>query len=185
MLKSALLRAPTPTVSRISSFATISHSRPCPPFTSPPVACVDFCRFSQKSAARLSGGIAPTQSAGIRRRSPWGKHASWPIRGGLFVVLPRRALVAGHSVLRCSVKSKLPVPCPDYWTTPIGFSSPSSSSTHGFLFCVNCPRPARPARYFPNSFPFMCDVRTNQVLGDNSTQSDLYGCAGPYYGLSG
>ncbi|CAN0051618.1 unnamed protein product [Scytosiphon promiscuus] len=43
----------------------------------------------------------------------------------------------------------------------------------------------KPLGYFPNSFPFMCDVQTNQALGDNSTQADLYGCAGQLYGLSG
>eukprot|EP00903_Cladosiphon_okamuranus_P015353 g14179.t1 len=43
----------------------------------------------------------------------------------------------------------------------------------------------KPLGYFPNSFPFMCEEKTMQVIGDNSTQSDLYGCAGPYYGLSG
>ncbi|CAN0382645.1 unnamed protein product, partial [Ascophyllum nodosum] len=43
----------------------------------------------------------------------------------------------------------------------------------------------KPMGYFPNSYPFMCEVKTGQVDGDNSTQSDIYGCAGPYYGLSG
>lgn len=31
----------------------------------------------------------------------------------------------------------------------------------------------------------MCDKHTMQVIGDNSTYSDIYGCAGPIYGLSG
>ncbi|CBJ30709.1 thaumatin-domain containing protein [Ectocarpus siliculosus] len=44
---------------------------------------------------------------------------------------------------------------------------------------------SKPLGYFPNSFPFMCDKHTMQVIGDNSTYSDIYGCAGPIYGLSG
>eukprot|EP00752_Nemacystus_decipiens_P017488 g15679.t1 len=43
----------------------------------------------------------------------------------------------------------------------------------------------KPLGYFPNSFPFMCGDKTYQAIGDNSTRTDLYGCAGPIYGLSG
>eukprot|EP00904_Undaria_pinnatifida_P003700 jgi/Undpi1/13330/HiC_scaffold_8.g02989.m1 len=43
----------------------------------------------------------------------------------------------------------------------------------------------KPLGYFPNSYPFMCNAKTGQVKGDNSTQAQLYGCAGPYYGQSG